>query len=275
MRRAATVDRIALLGRPDEAHCNGVQPVMPLVDGNGEAVLTRVVEAKLQTACDGRPVATGCRLQAADQRFAFRFRQHRQIGAADGGAAQVDASLPAATRAPPSAAGLNRLQPCRADRARPGAPDSPVRSASAIRNGLARAQISKLRKNPLLNSSTDAVSTKRSLSGRRSSSPAPTSVAVMRETVSLGIPVYSVRFRLMTGASAVAIRRRTSSPRASAVTSSPSCSLVLSRSGNVLFGVCILLFMKHRFEDCLDVMLPAKHENLADRASLADQWHQG
>lgn len=98
--------------------------------------------------------------------------------------------------------------------------DSEVRSANSLRNGRERARMSKLRRKPLLSSSTEAVSTKRSLSGSRSRKPALTSVAVMRETVGLGMPVNSVSSRLLTGASAAAIRRSTASPLASAEISS-------------------------------------------------------
>jgi hypothetical protein len=45
-------------------------------------------------------------------------------------------------------------------------------------------------------------------------------VAVMRETVGLGIPVISVSSRLLTGASAAATQRSTASPLASAEISS-------------------------------------------------------
>ncbi len=122
----------------------------------------------------------------------------------------------------------------------------PVSSASSMRKGRARARMSKLRRKPLQSSSTDAVSTKRSLSGRRKSRPAPTSVAVMRDTVGLGMPVHSVNSRLLTGASAAAIRRNTSSPRASAVTSSPSFSLPFSRPAG-RFSLLFIVFFKTSF----------------------------
>lgn len=98
--------------------------------------------------------------------------------------------------------------------------DSDVRSASSIMNGRERARMSKLRRKPWLSSSTDAVSTKRSLSGNWNRKPALTSVAVMRETVGFGMPVSSVSSRLLTGASAAAMRRSTARPRARAVISS-------------------------------------------------------
>ncbi|SQA62067.1 Uncharacterised protein [Burkholderia cepacia] len=87
-------------------------------------------------------------------------------------------------------------------------------------NGRERARMSKLRRKPWLSSSTDAVSTKRSLSGNWNRKPALTSVAVMRETVGFGMPVSSVSSRLLTGASAAAMRRSTARPRARAVISS-------------------------------------------------------
>ncbi|CAB3762261.1 hypothetical protein BPA30113_04774 [Burkholderia paludis] len=87
-------------------------------------------------------------------------------------------------------------------------------------NGRERARMSKLRRKPWLSSSTEAVSTKRSLSGNWNRKPALTSVAVMRETVGFGMPVNSASSRLLTGASAAAMRRSTARPRASAVISS-------------------------------------------------------
>nr|WP_230593587.1 hypothetical protein [Burkholderia mallei] len=93
--------------------------------------------------------------------------------------------------------------------------------------------MSKLRRKPLLSSSTDAVSMKRSLSGNWNRKPVLTSVAVMRDTVGFGMPVNSASSRLLTGASEVAMRRNTAKPRARAVIS----SVVASRSRGMAWAL--------------------------------------
>ena len=123
----------------------------------------------------------------------------------------------------------------------------PVNSASSIETAARGREYRSYARNPLLSSSTEAVSTKRSLSGSRNSRPVLTSVAAMRETGGWfgdagPFGQFAIAHRRV-GASDAA--QNVQSAR-NAVTSSPSFSLPFSRPEGRLSGLFIV-FLKYSF----------------------------